>query len=155
MEESMKEGLVILAACSSILQDPVTNIDPPFKTSQVAKWYSFINFVNSASVLTVVVTSVIGLRIVFPNKLFRKSFAIALWTGLFSKDPNLCHITASAFGSSPCCYKGCIDSASDVWLTLGNVTNKDYDEERKLNNFIPVRCTRVTLASLLMLRGFV
>ena len=68
MKEPMKEGLVILASCFSILQDPVTNIDPPFKTSQVAKWYSFMNFVNSASVLTVVVTSVIGLWIVFPNK---------------------------------------------------------------------------------------
>ena len=51
MKEPMKEGLVIIAACFSILQDPVTNIDPPFKTSpQVAKWYSFMNFVNSASV---------------------------------------------------------------------------------------------------------
>ncbi len=69
MKEPMKEGLVILASCFSILQDTVTNIDPPFKTSpQVAKLYSFMNFVNSASVLTVVVTSVIGLWIVFPNK---------------------------------------------------------------------------------------
>ncbi len=114
-----------------------------------------MSFVNSAiSVLTVMVTSVIGLWIVFPNKIptckphitcgINAAFVIATksWGNTVAK------IRIFTEWSSP--------QRTIAKLFLNSfVTDKDYDEKRKLNNFIRVRCTRVTLASWLMLRGFV